>query len=142
MLWKIVIVLTAVYITGVSAVALVLHRTGVVMVSVQDKTAGKQYFAPVHFLMVNTGMQLFPEHRFGSSFQKVYDDKRLVLAAWNELSKCPDADFVQVNTPENHVLITKRGDDLLLDVNAPDKRVQMKIPMAAAAKTLEMILSK
>lgn len=137
MLLKITMIGLSIYLTIALAVAVVLQQTGVLVVKVQDKVNHKNVFVPVPMLLVSGAIHLIPKTNLASARDRVNEEEiRWLLAATDELARCPDANFLEVQTAADQVLIAKRGSNLLLDLNTPGNRVYVSVPIHAARKTL------
>jgi hypothetical protein len=143
MLLKIATIGLAIYMTIVMGVVVVLQQTGVFVLSVQDKTKNRNLFIPVPMLMVNGALHLLPEAKFHFARDRMDDEKlEWLMAATEELANCPDANFVEVQTAREQVLVAKRGANFLVDVNTPDKNVHLSIPIHATRKAIAQIFSE
>jgi hypothetical protein len=68
---------------------------------------------------------------------EVVENKKVVLNALRILADSPDALFVKVNSREANVTITKKKDQLLVEVKAPDATVSARIPLKTTLKMLK-----
>jgi hypothetical protein len=142
MLLKVTLIGLAIYLSIVLAVAALLQHTGVLVVRVQDKVKQKSVFVPVPMMMVNGAIGLIPDTKLNSARDRLRNDEiRWVMAVSDGLARCPDANFVEVKTPTDQVLIAKRGSNLLLDVDTPEKRVYVSVPLHAVRQTVKNIVS-
>jgi hypothetical protein len=55
-----------------------------------------------------------------------------VLAATDELARCPDFTLVEVNSPHEKVRISKKGSHLVIDVDDANETVHVSVPLGAA----------
>lgn len=125
-----VCVSASVLMAGVGAV--VVYRDGLIDVNVQEKEAGGSY---VH-LMVPTTLV-----RVALAFVPFDDRMRpgpearpywpVIEAACAGIARSPDGVFVQVDGPDEHVTIEKRGGSLVVDVDDTDAKVRVSIPVRA-----------
>lgn len=143
MLLKITLIGLAIYLTVALAVAAVLQQTGVLVVKVQDKVNHKNVFVPVPMLMVNGAIHLIPDTKLDSARDRLDAQKiEWVMAATDELARCPDANFLEIQTATDQVLIAKRGSNLLFDVDTRENRVHVSVPIHAARKALTNLLAQ
>ena len=59
--------------------------------------------------------------------------RRCHAVAARELQNYPDATFVEVTGPREHVRIFTRGGILTIDVDSPDETVRVAMPLATLA---------
>jgi hypothetical protein len=62
-------------------------------------------------------------------------------AAIPALEECPDGVLVEVIDANDHVVITKAGGSLVIDVDDPGDTVHVAVPLAAAQSSLHQIAS-
>lgn len=143
MLLKITLIGLAIYLTIGLAVAAVLQQTGLLVVRVQDKVNQKNIFVPVPMLLVSGAIHLIPNTKLDLARERLDQEKiQWVMAATDELARCPDANFLEVQTATEQVLIAKRGSNLLLDLDTPENRVYVSVPIHAARNALTNLLSQ
>jgi hypothetical protein len=68
---------------------------------------------------------------------EVAEHKDMVIAAVRSLLEAPDHTLVRVDTADEHVLITKEGDDLHVSVDADDAVVRCTVPIDGVVDALE-----
>jgi hypothetical protein len=61
-----------------------------------------------------------------------------IRVACNELTRCEDGVFVEVESYDETVLIAKRGKALVIDVESEDESVHITVPLA----TVKHVVSK
>lgn len=143
MLLKIAAIGLGIYMMLVMGVVIALQQTGVFVLSVQDKTKNRGVFIPVPMLMVNGALHLLPDSKLDFARDGMDDEKiQWLMAASEELANCPDANFLEVHTAREQVLVAKHGSNFLVDVDSPDKRVHLSIPIHATRNAIAQILSK
>ena len=143
MLLKIAAIGVGIYATVILSIGLILMRTGVLEVSIQDKVKNRQIYVPVPMLMVNGAIQLLPEAKLNAARAKLDHQKvGWLMAAGKVLAECEDADFVDVKTATDHLVLAKKGANFLLDADTPDHRVHVSIPIHATREAIENLISK
>lgn len=130
------VVLGTVMIGGVA-----LYSGGAVKVSVDEKRVnGSHIHVALPALVLPLGLKLVPDRQL----QKVPAELRrwlpVIRAAAEELERCPDGPFVEVDNPREKVSIVKRGDSLVIDVDSSRETVHVSVPLKtilALARELE-----
>jgi hypothetical protein len=63
----------------------------------------------------------------------------IIDAAIPALNDTPDGVLVEVRDPGEHVVVTKRGGSIIVDVNDPDETVHVSVPLIAAQSAIHQI---
>jgi hypothetical protein len=63
----------------------------------------------------------------------------IIDAAIPALNDAPDGVLVEVKDPGEHVLITKHGGSIVVDVNDTDETVHVSVPLIAAQSAIHQI---
>src|SRR5215470_13879143 len=63
----------------------------------------------------------------------------IIDAAIPELQRCKDGVLVEVIDPGEHVLISKSGGSIVIDVNDHDETVHVSVPLSAVRSSLHQI---
>ena len=120
---------------GVLGTALVggaaLSSEGFIYVNVQEKHPGGTHvhvFVPAALV-----------HNFADSAHDMREALPIIDAAIPALNECPDGVLVEVKDPGEHVLVTKRGGSIIVDVNDPDETVHVSVPLIAAQSAIHQI---
>ncbi len=110
------------------------------IVDVKDK-AGMHVLVPVPLTLVQAALSLAPaKARRIEAPVELKQNLNLANALVAELRKCPDAELVSVDDGNDHVRITKAGDELLVHVEEQaGARVDVRVPLAAAADMLSQL---
>ena len=72
-------------------------------------------------------------------FREVWQYRALLKEGMNELVNMPDADLVEIRKTDEHVLIYKRGDQILIDAYHRDEEVKLRIPIQSLQRLLEAV---
>lgn len=72
-------------------------------------------------------------------FRQLLQYRDLLREGMNELVNMADADLVEIHKADEHVLIYKRGNYLLLDANNRDEEVKIRIPIQSLQRLLEAV---
>ena len=129
---------------GILGTALVggaaLSTEGFIYVDVQEKHPGGTH---VHILvpaaLVPTALHFVPKHHFADKSHDMRDALPIIDAAVPALHDCPDGVLVEVKDPGEHVLVTKHGGSILVDVNDSDETVHVSVPLIAAQSAIHQI---
>ena len=71
--------------------------------------------------------------------QQFLQYRELLKEGMAELVNLPDADLVEVRKADEHVLIYKRGNYLLLDTDNRDEEVKIRVPIQSLVRLLEAV---
>ena len=113
------------------------------MVSVQvaeHRPGGDNVSVMIPGALASAGLMFLPDVVCAGMAEGI-DDRwaTVVRAVERELSKCPDAVFVQVESDDENVLIRKEGVHLVIDVDSDDETVHVKVPVKLVAGVLGKI---
>ena len=72
-------------------------------------------------------------------FQEFLRHKDAAIRMMDALRDCPNACLVKVESPDANVEITKSGDRLLIEVNAPDAHVRVRMPLGPVVRALKAL---
>ena len=124
--------------TGAPAVVLgtvmlggaVLYSGGAVNVSVDEKRAdGHHIHVLVPAMVLPLGLKFIPNRHLQKAPPELRRWLPAIEAAAEELERCPDGPFVEVDNPNEKVSIAKRGDSLEIDVDSPRETVHVSFPL-------------
>ena len=79
------------------------------------------------------------EARRDEGFQEFLRHKDAAIKMLDALRDCPNACLVKVQSPEANVEITKVGDRLRIDVDAPDAHVRVRLPLGPVVRALKAL---
>lgn len=112
--------------------AYVFHE-GVIRVDVDEHHRGGEH---VHFWVpattVSAGMRLArlaPQHPLEQAAEQVKPYLPVLRTLAKELQKYPDAEFIDVTDPEQHVHIATVNGKLQIDVSGDDETVHVQVPV-------------
>ena len=124
--------------TGAPAVVLgtvmlggvVLYSGGAVNVRVDEKRAnGHHIHVALPALVLPLGMKLVPDRQLQKAPAELRRWLPVIQAAAEELERCPDGPFVEVDNPNEKVSIAKHGDSLVIDVDSARETVHVSFPL-------------
>ncbi len=109
--------------------ALVVASTGVIWVSIQEKQPGGTHLRlAVPAILVPLGLRFVPRHVWREQAAQVQPWMPVVAAA-DELRKCPDGTFVEVRSRSEYVNIAKHGGEMVVDVDDGGDAVHFSFPI-------------
>jgi hypothetical protein len=132
---------------GVLGTALVggaaLSSEGFVHVAVHDiQRDCKNFTVIVPAALVPLTLRFVPQHHFEEASEDLRSYMPIIDAAITALGRCPDGVFVEVFDPGEHVVISKVGGSIVIDVNDPGETVHVAVPLRAAESAIHEIAAK
>jgi hypothetical protein len=118
-----------------SACTVAVLNAGVGSVSVKNEEIS--LWLPLPMALAEVGVWFVPTEDLANVRGKLAPVKGLVFAGMAELQGSPDVILVEVDTPEETVLIQKEGSDLIVDV---DSRSEGEVHLELPIRSLERIL--
>jgi hypothetical protein len=117
-----------------------LCSEGFIHVKVYEKQAdGTHISLIVPAAAVPVALKFVPDKHLAQASQNLRPYLPMLDAAIPALEECPDGVLVEVEDAEDHVVITKAGDYLVVDVNDPNDTVHVAVPLHAAQSSLHEI---
>jgi len=117
-----------------------ISSEGFIHVRVHEKHPGGANFAViVPAAVVPVALHFVPKKHFDRAPEELQEALPIVDAAVPELEKCPDGVLVEVIDPGEHVLITKSGGSIVIDVNDHNDTVHVSVPLRAVRSSLHQI---
>jgi len=113
------------------AVGAYTFHEGLIRVDVDEFRAGGSH---VHLWVpaaaVPMTMHFVPRHHLCDAARHAREALPVAHALFKELKNFPDAEFVEVKDDEQHVQIRTRGGNLQIDVDTPDEKVHVLVPLS------------
>ena len=94
-------------------------------------------FLPVPLALLEATLWLAPKDATRFQHSELAEHQALLAAAVDELAQVDEATLVSVKTPDETVLVTKEGADLVVSVSTPDETVRVRVPLAVVAAIVE-----
>lgn len=114
----------------VAAGAYTFHE-GVIRVDVDEfRAGGSRVHLWVPAALVPMSMHFVPKHHLCNAANHAREFLPVAHALFKELRNFPDAEFVDVRDDEQHVHIRTRGGKLQIDVDDPDEKVHLLVPLS------------
>jgi len=137
MFLKVGILLMALGISLFAIGGIVIQKTGLMIVDVQDRD--RHIFLPIPMIFVNSVLHFAPVATRINMPDEINRNYGAVQAATQELINCPDGPLVEVSSPRENVLIEKRGGNLIVDVKSDREKVFLQIPIQASGKAIAQL---
>ena len=117
-----------------------LSSEGFIDVRVHEKNPdGKNINLFVPAAAVPLTLRFVPREHLAEASENVRPYLPIIDAAIPALEQAPDGVFVEVVDRDEHVLISKRGGSLVVDVNDRDDVVHVSVPLRAAQSAVHEI---
>jgi hypothetical protein len=117
-----------------------LCSEGFVQVKVHEKQAdGTNLSIVVPAALVPLTLKFVPNHHLARASEQLRPYLPLIDIAIPALEDCRDGVLVEVTDPNDHVLITKRGGSIVVDVNDGNDVVHVAVPLRAAQSAIHEI---
>ena len=122
-------------------IGFVAYSQGAVTLYVHEKgPEGKRLLLPVPALVVSEGLRLVPAEDLHDALRQAGPWLPAIQVAAAELGNAPDSLLVEVRDNGDHVVIRKRGNYLLVEVESDEDTVRVAVPLStvrAVAQSLE-----
>ena len=119
---------------------LVAYSEGAVTVYVHEKAAdGHRLWLPVPALMVDEGLTFVPEEKLEQASRDIRPWLPAIEAAGHELERSPDGLLVEVKDRTDHVMVSKGGDVLRVDVDSETETVHVSVPISLIESVAERL---
>ncbi|MFZ0886255.1 MAG: hypothetical protein WAN14_22830 [Candidatus Acidiferrales bacterium] len=89
--------------------------------------------------LVPMTMHFVPSRKFGHASRELQPWMPTIRAALDQLRATDDVTLVDVTEPGQHVVVTKQGGSVVVDVNDQDETVHVSAPIRAIASTIEQV---
>lgn len=117
-----------------------ISSEGFLRIKVDEKQPDGTHFSLiVPAALVPATLHFVPKQHLADASENVRPYLPIIDAAIPALEKCPDGVFVEVIDPEEHVIISKAGGSLVIDVNDSEETVHVKVPLRAAQSSIHEI---
>ena len=124
----------------VVAAGAALSSEGFIHVKVDEKQPdGTHLSLVVPAATVPLSLHFVPREKLKDASADIRPYLPIIDAAIPALEQCPDGVFVEVRDPEEHVLISKSGNSLIIDVNDSGDIVHVAVPLRAAQSSIHQI---
>lgn len=131
----------AVLVLFLGTAGLAVHHGGLLIVDVQEKGQdGKRIYLPLPLLLATLSLNFVPQEKFERMRAELAPWRGLILSAAETLQDCPDGTYVEIEEAEESFLLVKRGNRLVVDVDAPDARVHVEVSIRGLVKVLAKVL--
>ncbi len=122
----------------VAAGLIMLLHAGVATVWVESPEA--TFFVPVPIAAVDMALRFVPEEDLREMRRDLERFEPVVTSALEELSRCPDATLVEVQSGEDYVLVRKDGQDLKINVRTGrGEKFSVAVPLRGVRHVLASV---
>ena len=113
------------------AVGAYTFHEGLIRVEVDEfREGGSHVHMWVPAAMVPMAMHFVPRHHLCDAASHAREALPVARALFKELKNFPEAEFVEVKDDEQHVQIRTHGGKLQIDVDTPDEKVHVIVPLS------------
>jgi hypothetical protein len=120
-----------------------VYSLGAVRVEVREKQPNGDH---IHLILpaavLPIGAAIAPREKIEEAARQVQPWLPTIRAASEELQRCPDTTFIEVENPREHVTIRKIGNALVIDVDSERETVHVSVPLKALEYTVGQLASK
>ena len=118
----------------------VVYNEGAVRVDVREKTRdGDHIRLIVPAAVLPVAARLVPRSKLEDARHQIRPWLPTIMAASEELARCPDGPLVEVDSHREHVRIYKQGRSLFIYVDSEDETVHVSFPLEATADTVSQL---
>ncbi len=133
-----------VFLMPVFAFATAVAATGTVTVSVHEPGAdGVHLYIPVPALLIDVAIfaapRLMPEEALAEARAEIEPFRAGLEALAEELESCPSGVLVDVQTPDEHIRVTKSWRSFEVEVDSEDADVRVSVPARLASRVLDVL---
>jgi hypothetical protein len=106
-------------------------REGVIRIDVDEyRSGGSHVHMWVPAAAIPIAMHFVPDKHWRHASEHAREAMPILHAIVKELKKYPDAEFVQVDDPDQHVRVRTHDGKLQIDVDDPDEKVHILCPLS------------
>ncbi len=118
----------------------ILSSQGFVHVRVEQQWKNGTHLRLVVPAMVSPiALELVPRHDIADGASQVRPWLPAINAATEGLDQCPDGPLVEVREPGERVSVVKSGESLVVDVQEPEERVHVSVPIATVRSAANVL---
>jgi len=119
------------------------YRAGLVRIHVTEKKpGGENLHLIVPGILLTNALKLVPDQQLQRGLRDARPWLPMAAIAARELQSYPDATFIEVSSPREHVRIETRAGVLTIDVDSPHETVRLAIPLATLADLTAELAAK
>ena len=89
--------------------------------------------------LVPMAVHFIPGHKFGPASAELQPWMPTIRAALDQLREVDDVTLVDVTEPGQHVVVSKKGGSVMVDVNDREETVHVSAPIRAIRSTVEQV---
>lgn len=136
LLGKVALGIAGVTVAGVGLIC----SEGMIEVNVVEKQPEAHHvyvLAPA--ALVPMAVHFVPSRKFGHASAELQPWMPTIHAALDQLREIDDLTLVDVTEPGQHVVVSKKGGSVVVDVNDRDETVHVSAPIRAISGTIEQV---
>jgi hypothetical protein len=136
LLGKVALGIAGVTVAGVGLIC----SEGMIEVNVVEKQPEAHHvyvLAPA--ALVPTAVHFIPSRKSGHASAELQPWMPTIHAALDQLREIDDVTLVDVTEPGQHVVVSKKGGSIVVDVNDRDETVHISAPIRAISSTIEQV---
>jgi hypothetical protein len=112
-------------------------KDGVVVFDFTNHSENSRVFVPVPLSLVNLGIKMLPDGKLHEANIKLANVEPYLETVSQQLMDLPDVNFVEVKSPREEVLVQKKGNQLIVNVNSDDEQIHISVPIRGIRKVVQ-----
>ncbi len=133
-----------VFLMPIFAFGAAVAATGTVSVSVHERGPdGVKLYIPVPALLLDLALfaapRLIPEDALAEARHEIAPFREGLAVLAEEIEKCPAGVLVDVQTPDEHIRVTKGWRSFEVTIDSDDTDVRVSVPARLAGRVLDLL---
>jgi hypothetical protein len=125
--------------TALAGVGLICSEGMIEVNVVETQPEAHHVYVLAPAMLVPIGMHLVPSRKLGQGATEIRPWMPTIRSALEQLRAGEDITLVDVREPGQHVLVTKDGGSVVVDVADKDETVHVSAPIRAIESTIEQV---
>ena len=122
-----------------AAAGMVVQKAGFLVVDYYDKAKDERVFIPFPMVAANAALFFLPARSENQIRTRLGFNPQGIQDLSSELQNCPDGPFVEVQSRKEHVSVTKKGRNLLIDIESTKETVHIQIPIDSTMRAMSRL---
>jgi hypothetical protein len=136
--WRVVGLTLLVMLAIFLLLVVVAYAAGTVDVSVREKNPdGTRIHVMVPAVFITGGLRFVPGEQLSKASADVRPWLPAIKVASRELARCPDTTLVEVEDRNDRVIVRKRGNSIVVDVDSEEDTVHVSVPLRSVASIVQ-----
>lgn len=123
----------------VAGVGLICSEGMIEVNAVEKQPEAHHVYVLAPAALVPMAVHFVPSRKFGHASAELQPWMPTIHAALDQLREIDDVTLVDVTEPGQHVVVSKKGGSVVVDVNDPDETVHVSAPIRAISSTIEQV---